>query len=122
MDKRDIVVVDDQPSICKEIVAFLKDDYMVHAFLTGKDALAYMSEHPADLVILDYEMPNMTGYEVMMAIRLNQSIGNTPVIFLTSWTKERMRQEMMGRGATDFLCKPVTKAELRECVKNNLLN
>jgi len=121
MDKPDILVVDDQPSVCREVAVFLKNDYTVHAFKSGKEALDYITGHnPVDLILLDYEMPNMTGYEVLLEIRLNQSTKNTPVVFLTAETNERMRHEMLGRGANGYLCKPITSSELRECIKTNL--
>ena len=121
MSLRDIVLVDDQPSVCREVTAFLKDTYTVHAFTSGKEALDYLSCHPVDLVLLDYEMPGMTGYEVLMGIRLNKSTHKVPVIFLTGETNERMRQEMMGRGASDYLCKPVTAVDLIHCIEKHLL-
>jgi len=120
MNKYDILIVDDQPSICKEVAAFLKDEYTVHAFKSGKEALEYMERNTADLVLLDYEMPEMTGYEVLISIRLNTSAKKTPVVFLTSETNERMKHEMIVRGAADYLCKPVNSTELRQCIKKYL--
>ena len=120
MNKKDVVVVDDQPTVCREVTAFLKDIHTVHAFTSGKEALEYMSGNPVDLVLLDYEMPGMTGYEVLMAIRLNKSITHVPIIFLTGDTHDRMKQEMMGRGADDYLCKPVSSLDLRQCIEKHL--
>ena len=115
-----IVVVDDQPSTCKEIAGYLKFDYTVHAFKSGEEALFYLSENKADLILLDYYMPDKTGYEVLLALRTSALTRDTPVIFFTSETNERMRKELMGRGATDFLCKPINTDELKECVKKHL--
>ena len=120
MSKYNILVVDDQPSICREVATFLKDRYVVHAFKSGRDALDYMARNPVDLVLLDYEMPEMTGYEVLIAIRLNKSTIKTPVVFLTSETNDRMKQEMIGRGATDYLCKPVNSLDLHRCLEKHL--
>ena len=120
MSKRDILLVDDQPSICKEISAFLKDTYTVCAFKSGKEALDYISDHNVDLVLLDYDMPGMTGYEVLLSLRMNMATKKLPVIFLTGETNERMKKEMMGRGATDYLCKPVSSHELHECINKHL--
>ena len=120
MTTRDIMVIDDQPSVCREVAAFLKDVYTVHAFTTGKEALAYLSENQVDLILLDYEMPGMTGYEVLMSIRLSKHTSDIPVIFLTGETNERMRQEMIGRGANDYLCKPTTSSDLRLCIERNI--
>jgi len=120
MEKTNIIVVDDQPSVCKEIAAFLKDDYTVRAFKSGPEVMQYLENNPADLILLDYGMPEMTGYEVLLEIRKNTSIKDTPVVFLTGETNERMRLEMMGRGATDYLVKPVSAAELRVCIGKHL--
>ena len=120
MDKPNIIVVDDQPSVCKEIAGFLAIDYSVHAFKSGQEALDYLDSNPADLILLDYYMPGMTGYEVLLAIRSRRQSKDTPVVFLTGETNERMRLEMMGRGASDFLCKPVNSSDLRQCIKNLL--
>ena len=118
---KDILVVDDQPSVCREVVAFLKDSYTVHAFTSGEEALAYVSaRNPVDMVLLDYEMPKMTGFEVLMALQTDRSTANIPVVFLTGETNERMRKEMLGRGAKDYLCKPVDSAALHDCVKKYL--
>jgi len=120
MDVPDIIVVDDQPSVCKEIVSFLKNDYTVHAFKSGEEALAYLTENTADFILLDYYMPEMTGFEVLMAIRKNKNAAGTPVVFLTGETNERMKHEMMSRGASDYLCKPIDSAELRRCIVKHL--
>ena len=117
MNKLDIVLVDDQPTVCREVTAFLKELYTVHAFTAGKEALEYLSENHTDLILLDYEMPGMTGYEVLMSIRLNKSTAKVPVIFLTGETNDRMKLEMMSRGANDYLCKPVTSQDLRQCIE-----
>jgi len=116
MGKADIVVVDDQPSVCREIASFLDLEYNVHAFTNGKDTIDYLAKGPADLVLLDYDMPGMTGFEVLMAIRQHKSTRDLPVVFLTAETNERMRQEMMGRGATDYLCKPASSYDLHQCI------
>ena len=120
MSMRDILLVDDQPSVCREIAAFLKDAYTVHAFTSGKEALNYLADNTADLMLLDYEMPEMTGYEVLMSIRMNKSTKKLPVIFLTGQTNERMRHEMLSRGANDYLCKPVSSYDLHQCIGKHL--
>ena len=116
----EVIVVDDQPSVCKEVAAFLKNDCNVHAFKSGRDAFSYLERNHVDLIFLDYYMPDMTGFEVLLLIRQNQATRDTPVVFLTTEINERMSHEMTQRGATDYLCKPVEATTLRQCVKKNL--
>jgi putative two-component system response regulator len=120
MDKINIVVVDDQPAICKEVATFLRNDANVHAFKSGKEALAYLERSTADVILLDYHMPEMTGFEVLLAIRQNKSYDDTPVIFLTAEINERMEYEMVHRGANDYLRKPIDAGKLQACIKKAL--
>ncbi|MCL1863235.1 MAG: response regulator [Defluviitaleaceae bacterium] len=120
MEKLSVVVVDDQPSICKEVASFLREGYDVHAFKGGREAIGYLETNHADLILLDYYMPEMTGFELMMQIRQNKSFDDTPIIFLTSETSERLEHEMEQRGANDYLCKPISKDELLACIEKNI--
>ena len=117
MNKPVIAVLDDQLFICEMIEIILKDSYEVHKFLHGKDAIKFVSEHPVDLIFLDYDMPEMTGYEALMAIRASKAAAETPIIFLTAQNNERMKAEMLERGANDYICKPIDSNELRRTVK-----
>jgi PleD family two-component response regulator len=116
------MVVDDQPSVCKEVMMFLKNDYLVHAFKSGSEALAYLENNKVDLILLDYDMPNLTGFEVMLAIRRNKATIDTPIVFLTGETNERMKHEMLERGAVGYLTKPIESVLLNDCVRNSLRN
>ena len=120
MEKLKIMVVDDQASICTRVVGILKFDYTVLPFTSGREALNYLVNESVDLILLDYDMPEMTGYEMLLEIRTNRATKDVPVIFLTGMTNERMKQEMISRGATDYLCKPIETDELRECIKKHL--
>ena len=120
MDKPKIVAVDDTPFVCDTLTTWLKGTYEIRTFLSGKEALQYLSDNDADLVLLDYEMPVMTGYEVLMSIRTNKKISKIPVIFLTGVTNERMEVEMMERGASSFIRKPLNLALLRQHIEEQL--
>jgi len=120
MEKLNIMIVDDQASVCTRVVGILKFDYSVFPFTKGRDALEYLAENPIDLILLDYDMPEMTGYEVLLGIRMNPKTKQIPVVFLTGVTNDRMKQEMMSRGATDYLCKPIDTEELKRCIKRHV--
>ncbi|MDR0324693.1 MAG: response regulator [Oscillospiraceae bacterium] len=120
MSKPIIIAVDDQKVMCNLIASMLSGTYDIHTFTEGKDALTYMSENPADLVLLDYDMPTMTGYEVLMGIRGDKKNSGIPVIFLTGVTNERMEMEMRDRGANDYICKPIDFTVLRQRIDKHL--
>jgi len=120
MDKPNVLVVDDQPSICAEVAAFLKNHYTVHAFKSAKEAMKYLDKHTVDFILLDYYMPEMTGFEMLLNLQQNESLKNTPVVFLTSEINERMQYEMLQRGAVDYLAKPINAAALINCIQKHL--
>ena len=116
-EKLEVMVVDDQPSICKEVASFLRNEYTVHAFKSGKEAVSYLDKNHVHLILLDYYMPEMTGFEVLLHIRQNKAHKDTPVVFLTAEINDRMEHEMLQRGASDYLVKPITSDKLVKCVK-----
>jgi DNA-binding response OmpR family regulator len=121
MRKPIIAVVDDQSFICDMVKTILERDYDVHTFTKGEALLQFMSKMSVDLLLLDYDMPEMTGYEVLLSARSDKSFGETkPIIFLTVESNERMKMEMLKRGATDYLTKPLNSAELSACIKKHL--
>ena len=120
MSKLEIMVVDDQPAICKEVASYLKNEYIVHAFKDAIGAIKHLENNPVDLILLDYYMPEMTGFEALLSIQHNKAISDVPVIFLTAETSDRMEHEMRQRGANDFLVKPIDPDKLRRCIKKYL--
>ncbi|MCL2203311.1 MAG: response regulator [Defluviitaleaceae bacterium] len=121
MSKPVIAVVDDQSFICDMVSRILKDDYEVHTFTRGESMLKYMETRDVDLFLLDYDMPEKTGYECLLGIRSSKLNKAKPTVFLTAETNQRMREEMIGRGADDYLVKPLDAIKLRECIKKHLL-
>ena len=120
MSQYSILVVDDQPSVCDQIRNLLKDKYAVQAFTSGTQAIKYMGANTADLALLDYDMPNMTGYETLMHLRSDKRHDEMPIIFVTAITNERMESEMMTRGASDYIRKPIKMIELQQCIEKHL--
>ena len=116
-----VVVVDDQSFICDLADRMLRSEYDVRPFTSESLAVKYIRENPVDLVFLDYEMPNMTGYEVLMDIRSNKKTSDLPVIFITGNTSERLETEMRERGATDYILKPINQNNLSVCLKKHLV-
>ena len=79
-----ILVVDDEPMILKSIKSWLEADYEVYMVSSGMAALDFITKHPIDLMLLDYEMPGLTGPDVLNRIRFQNETKNLAVIFLTA--------------------------------------
>lgn len=119
LENKTIVAIDDSPVILRMLEVLLKGKYSVQGFTKGKRALAYLAEKGADLVLLDIDMADMSGFEVLVSIR--ESIGvNIPVIMLTSNCDEASVLKCVKHGANDYTIKPIDEAVFMKKVEKYL--
>jgi DNA-binding response OmpR family regulator len=84
---------------------------------SGTDALAYVREHPVDLVVLDLMLPGMSGLDVCRALRTDPKTAALPIIMVTAKVDERDRIAGLELGADDYVSKPFSPNELMARVK-----
>ena len=82
--KKSILVVDDDPEYLRHIQKMLHNQYMVYLANSGTAAFMLLGKHPVDLILLDYQMPGLDGPGTLEALRIEPSLMNTPVMFLTN--------------------------------------
>jgi two-component system, OmpR family, KDP operon response regulator KdpE len=105
-----VLVVDDDPAILRTVQANLRGHgFQVDTAAYGQEALdRYARGHP-DVLLLDLELPDMLGFEVIKHIRSHAS---TPIIILSVRGAERDKVEALDLGADDYLTKPFSVGEL----------
>ena len=101
-----IVAVDDSTINLKFVEHVLKDTYHLVLLNSGKQALEYLEENDADLVLLDLLMPEMDGLETFEKIKKLERNSLVPVIFLTADTEAESEITCLQKGAVDFIRKP----------------
>lgn len=119
MDKK-ILVVDDSPSNLAAIENSLDDEYEVIALTSGLNALKYLDDHDADLLLLDIEMPIMNGLQTLQKIRDKAHLRDLKVIFLTARKDEQTVVQGFKLGISDYITKPIDKMVVKERVRNVL--
>lgn len=121
-DKKSIVAVDDSGIMLRTIEKLLGGLYDYHAFSKGARALKYLKEEGRpDLIILDIEMPEIDGYEMLKQIREEEKLKEIPVLFLTSNNgKEHVIKAAAG-GANDYIVKPIDEKVFMKKVHNLLM-
>jgi CheY-like chemotaxis protein len=82
----------------------------------GHDALTYLQSHTPDMMILDVNMPFMTGLDVCERARRLGRLKGVPIIIMTSLTDDDTRQRAQSAGANLFLSKPITGTDLRGAI------
>jgi two-component system OmpR family response regulator len=105
-----ILVVDDDGQILELVARFLMGNgFAVHTARDGREMLAQLSEHGADLIVLDLMLPGANGLELCRELRRTSSI---PVVMLTAKGEEVDRIIGLEVGADDYLPKPFNPREL----------
>ena len=116
--KKRILVVDDDRLMLKTIKAALEDKYEVTAMLNGVMVEKFLSMNNVDLVILDYEMPIMTGAAIFRMMRDNEKYSRIPVCFLTGVSEREKVEEIMSLRPKGYLLKPINMEMLLATVAN----
>jgi len=116
------LIVDDEPLNIDVVRGFLEIDGYWNFICTTQpsECEALLDEHDPDIVLLDIQMPEMNGFDVLKMIRGSRRHTTLPVVILTSSTDDETRIKALKLGATDFLTKPVRHAEMTARVRNVL--
>jgi putative two-component system response regulator len=114
-----IFVVDDDPEIRRLLRALLAAaGYEVEEFGSGVPALERLHSNPPDLVLLDLQLPDLSGHRILEEIRLDPATRLLPVIMLTGHATLEEKLRATREGVTDFLAKPVAIEELLPRVRS----
>jgi len=116
-----LLLVDDDPSAI-QVMARMLSQYPDQRFATsGEAALRLAHELTPDLIVLDVDMPGMTGLDVCEALKADPVLAGVPVIFATSHDPTTLLQvTAFQKGASDFVTKPLIAAQLTARVRAHL--
>ena len=112
-----IVIVDDRSTnlrVYAQYVAMMGPEFSAKCFHSAINALKWLETEPADLLIVDYRMPEMNGAEFISKIRSRTIGAHIPAIIITARQDRECRITALDAGATDFLQTPVTHIEFRD--------
>lgn len=116
-----VVVIDDCEQVRKLIKARLKEERVDLHFAEGGNAgLALVRRLVPDLVLLDVDMPDLNGLEVIRQLKSDPLTHHVPVIFLTGECTPEAKVQGFDLGAVDYVTKPFEPAELRARVRSSL--
>lgn len=118
-----VLVVDDSASI-RRMTAKIVEDAGLRAITaaSGADALELLlnGEWEPDLILSDVEMPVMDGWELLEYVKTDDNFGHIPVVMVTSLDAPHFKQKAYGLGASDYLVKPFSSAELERVCRSLL--
>lgn len=118
---RRILVADDSTAALLLVEAYARQlGCSVKKVENGKLALDAMNLEVFDLVILDIRMPEMSGFEVLVAMRDLPAYHQVPVIIMSASTDTKDRADGLKLGASDYLSKPFAPEEIQARIRSNL--
>jgi DNA-binding response OmpR family regulator len=116
MMKKKFLIVEDDVVFCKILTRFLeKNAFEVNDAQSASSAIEKLEENTFDLVILDYQLQDSNGMEVLKWI--NQNKPGTKVFMLTRYLDEQVISEATALGAIDYLPKPIKPRDLLEKIE-----
>ena len=116
-----ILIVDDSPTIRKMVRASLQHvdaDFIEAA--TGLEAIEQLAVTRIQLIVLDLNMPDMHGIDVLKFVRRNPQYGGLPIVVLTTRGDETSRHTAKAAGATSYMTKPFVPQALERAVQELL--
>ena len=120
MMNHNILIVDDDPGSIQIMGRILSGMGQLRFATTGEDALRLARESPPDLMLLDAEMPGMSGIQAFEALKAEPKLADVPVIFVTSHSEAEFEVAVFDKGAADFIAKPVSAPLVLARVKTQL--
>jgi putative two-component system response regulator len=99
----------------------LEDKYTVYPVASGDQAFVILKKIIPDLILLDIDMPDMDGYEVIRQLKREEATKDIPVIFLTARTDPGNELDGLSLGAVDYITKPFAPPILIQRIENHLL-
>ena len=115
-----ILVVDDDRTNLIMAERLLANEYTIISVTSGEQALKFLTKRKPDLILLDINMPEMDGFEVMRNIKGNDAWEKIPVIFLTADRDAETEVECLEMGAVDFVGKPFEPEIMRNRIRRTL--
>ncbi|MEG0617360.1 MAG: response regulator, partial [Oscillospiraceae bacterium] len=114
------MIIDDSEVLLEMTRQVLCDIYELFTFSQSPEAILQMRQISPDMVLLDYEMPNLNGLQIIRWMRENEALKDIPVIFLTSYQDVKFELEAFKLGAVDYVHKPFAPALLLKRIEVHL--
>ncbi|MDR2509998.1 MAG: response regulator [Spirochaetaceae bacterium] len=114
--KKVVLAVDDMPEILSSINAALSENYDVRCAADAKSAFSALESIKPNVIMLDIEMPEMSGLEILEKLQKDARYKDIPVVFLTANSEESTAQKAIKNGALGYIIKPFTPESLLKSI------
>ncbi len=109
-----ILAVDDDDTVRNNLFELFAIQHTCDVAATAEQALAYLSVQQYDVVVTDYQMPGLSGLDLLTNVRETQK--HTPVILISGLSTKERAKDLIQMGAFDYLAKPFSLSEVEKVV------
>ena len=120
MAKTILIVEDDEFSMKMETDVLKVHGYDVLQSPDGKDTLQLARDHHPDLIIMDIQLPEVSGIDHLKALRADEALKDIPVLAVTAFALKGDKEKILGEGFDDYMAKPISVARLLEMVADHI--
>lgn len=120
MLKEKVMIVEDNPQNMKLLEILLRKSYVLLQAHDGEEALDMATREQPDLIVMDMQLPEMSGIEVMRRLRQMPVFNHTPIIALTAYAMRGDRERFLEAGCNAYLPKPISTRELPVMIERML--
>ncbi|MCL1143683.1 response regulator [Shewanella gaetbuli] len=113
MNSKQILVIDDDPVSTGILLAILGDEHRVVSANSGSAAIELLINMHPDLILLDINMPNINGYQVIKHLKGNPETADIPIVVISSLTEESDQEFGKRVGADSYLTKPISPSDIQ---------
>lgn len=121
-NKYRVVVIDDEQKIRRmiQMIFLAEDDFEVRTAASGFEAGTIISNWEPDIILLDFLMPQVDGFEVCRRLKADDKTKDIPIIAITVLKGEKELKKMRNAGITDYISKPFKSEELVQKIRHHL--
>ncbi|MFQ5708126.1 MAG: response regulator [bacterium] len=121
MPTKKILVIDDEPSICRLLVKFLRQEgYEAASAKDAQEALAYLSTEKPDVIFLDIKLPGIDGIDILKMIKKQEK--GISVVMISGHASENTARDSLILGAFEYINKPIDLMRVRDVLVRIQIN
>ena len=118
-DKKVILAIDDSVQQLSEFKTILGEKYDLRTVKAASEAISFLNKNKVDVILLDIDMPNISGFEFLEDIRKIPSYFITPIIIVSGNSGQTFLNEAKNSGADNVLSKPVNPSVLIDTIEKS---
>lgn len=115
-----ILIIDDNALVLRNMKVLLDDKYSVSVAASATQAYMAMEKRKPNLILLDYEMPEMNGKDLYVKLKQDEAYKDIPIVFLTSAADADIVQRLLSLRPAGYILKPVNAINLMSVIEDVL--